>query len=86
LKQEFPEMDMRVTILGHVQRGGTPTANDRVLATRLGAACVEYLLKGETNKMAGIINGEVALTPFTDAIHKRKDLPNTIHLLDWMNV
>jgi 6-phosphofructokinase 1 len=86
LKQEFPEMDMRVTILGHVQRGGSPTANDRVLATRLGAACVENLLKGETNKMAGIINKEVVLTPFTDAIHKRKELPNTIHLLDWMNV
>lgn len=86
LKQEFPEIDMRVTILGHVQRGGSPTANDRVLATRLGAACVESLLKGETNKMAGVVNNQVVLTPFADAIHKHKDLPNLIHLLDWMNV
>lgn len=86
LKKTFPSIDPKVTILGHIQRGGRPTANDRVLATRLGAACVEALLKGETNKMAGLINNEVVLTSFDEAINKTKLLPNTFSLLQALNV
>lgn len=86
LKGRFPEIDPRVTILGHIQRGGSPTANDRVLATRLGVACVENLLKGETNKMAGIIDHKVVLTPFDEAINKTKPLPDTFRLLEALNV
>lgn len=86
LRQEFPEIDARVTILGHIQRGGQPTAYDRVLATRLGVGCVEGLLKGETNKMAGIVNNQVVYVPFDDAINKKKELPNILNLVDLMNV
>jgi len=57
-------LDYRVTILGHIQRGGTPTAFDRLLATRLGAAAVEALLGGKRNMMAGMMGNEVAFTPF----------------------
>ena len=57
-------LDYRVTILGHIQRGGTPTAFDRLLATRLGAAAVEALLAGKRNMMAGMMGNEVVFTPF----------------------
>lgn len=86
LKKAFPEIDAKVTILGHIQRGGSPTAYDRVLATRLGVACVEGLKNGETNKMAGIVNNQVVLVPFDDAINKAKKLPDIIGLIDLMNV
>ncbi len=86
LKKEFPAIDPRVTILGHIQRGGRPTARDRVLATRIGVACVEALLQGETNKMVGIINNKIALTPLSEAINKTKTLPDTFKLLQALNV
>ena len=57
-------IDYRVTILGHIQRGGTPTAADRLLATRLSAAAVEALLAGKRNMMAGMNGNDVVLTPF----------------------
>jgi len=62
--------DIRVTILGHVQRGGSPSVNDRILGTRLGIAAVEALLEGRSSQMAGVINNEVTLTDFSDAIKK----------------
>ena len=68
----LPHMDARVTILGHVQRGGSPTAADRMLASQLGIACVEGLLAGRKNEMAGIINSELTYTPFIDTITKDK--------------
>lgn len=86
LKLAFPEMDAKVTILGHIQRGGKPTAFDRVLASRLGIACVEGLIKGETNKMAGLINNKVELTTFDDAINKTKELPDILKLMEILNV
>lgn len=86
LKKQFPDIDTRVSILGHIQRGGNPTANDRVLATRLGAACVEALLNGETGKMAGVLNNQVAFTPFSEAIKNRKPLPDILQLLQYTNV
>jgi 6-phosphofructokinase 1 len=58
--------DLRVTRLGHVVRGGAPTAADRVLATRLGAAAVETLAAGKHGVLAGIVKGEVALTPLAE--------------------
>lgn len=86
LKKQFPDIDTRVSILGHIQRGGNPTANDRVLATRLGAACVEALLNGETGKMAGVLNNQVVLTSFSEAIKNRKPLPDILQLLQYTNV
>jgi 6-phosphofructokinase 1 len=86
LKKNFPELDSRVVILGHIQRGGSPTAYDRVLASRLGNAAVEALLNGEKNKMVGLINNKIVLTPFIDAINKTKALnADLIRLIDIFN-
>jgi len=74
VKQEFPEYDVRVTILGHVQRGGSPTAHDRILASRLGYASIEALLEGQRNIMCGIQNSEVVYVPFTQAIKNDKPI------------
>lgn len=86
IKKEIPSFDPRVTILGHIQRGGSPTAYDRVLASRLGHAAVEHLLAGETNKMVGLINNEVVLSSYDDAINKSKPLnPALLKLVDVFN-
>lgn len=66
--------ELRVTILGHVQRGGAPGAFDRLLATRLGAAAVEALARGEHGVLAGWVGGEVAFTPLADVAGKSKAL------------
>ena len=68
LKQKFPLIDIRVSVLGHIQRGGKPSCMDRVLASRLGVAAVEGLLAGKTAVMAGQINREIVFTPFAQAI------------------
>ena len=71
----------RVCILGHTQRGGTPTAHDRVLVSILGASAVAHLLSGRSNCMVGIQRNEVALVPFKKVIGKKKEIPNQlIHL------
>jgi 6-phosphofructokinase 1 len=64
----FPQLDVRVCILGHIQRGGSPSFSDRILASRLGYAAVNALMAGETQSMAGVINGKVVLTPFENVI------------------
>lgn len=66
--------DIKVTTLGHIQRGGTPSAYDRILSSRLGLGALEGLLNGRTNVMAGIVNDELVYTPFADAISKEKPL------------
>jgi 6-phosphofructokinase 1 len=64
VKNEFPEFDVRVSILGHLQRGGSPTARDRVLASWMGCAAIEALKTGQRNVMIGYRNGEAVLVPF----------------------
>jgi 6-phosphofructokinase 1 len=64
-------LDAKVCILGHIQRGGSPTARDRVIASGLGAGAVDALLRGETDKMAGIQDGKLVLVPLLDAIQKK---------------
>jgi 6-phosphofructokinase 1 len=68
IKARFPHYDVRVSILGHIQRGGSPSCMDRVLASRLGVAAVEALLEGRQGEMAGLIHGQVSFTPFQNAI------------------
>jgi 6-phosphofructokinase 1 len=63
--------DYRLAIIGHIQRGGSPTAFDRILASRLGILAVESLVKGETNQMTGMVGGEICLRPFSDSWQKR---------------
>ncbi|MDI9857661.1 MULTISPECIES: 6-phosphofructokinase [Flectobacillus] len=65
-------VDIRVTNLGHIQRGGSPTAYDRILSSRLGLGALEGLLNGQKNVMAGIVNDELIYTPFHDTITKKK--------------
>ncbi|MCH7408625.1 6-phosphofructokinase [Belliella sp. DSM 111904] len=68
------DKEFKVTTLGHIQRGGNPTARDRVLASRCGMAAVEGLMNGESNCMAGVMNGDVVYTPFADCIGLTKPL------------
>ncbi len=68
------DMDIRVTTLGHIQRGGIPTAYDRILASRLGLGAVEGLMNGEKNVMVGLINNEITYTPFRDTIRLPKPI------------
>ena len=68
VEQNMPEYDVRVSVLGHMQRGGAPSCFDRVLASRLGVKAVEALLEGKSSLMAGLINDKVALTPLELAI------------------
>lgn len=68
IKENFPHYDVRLSILGHIQRGGRPSCMDRVLASRLGVASVEGLLEGRRGEMAGLICGQVQFTPFNKTI------------------
>jgi len=68
IQANFPAYDVRLSILGHIQRGGSPTCMDRVLASRLGVAAVEGLIEGRKGEMAGLICGNVHFTPFNKAI------------------
>lgn len=74
LKEDYAKFEMRVCILGHIQRGGSPTARDRVLASRLGSAAVQTLLDGHSNAMVGIVNGEVKVTPMKNTWSKKKSI------------
>jgi 6-phosphofructokinase 1 len=66
--------ELRVTILGHIQRGGAPTFSDRMLATRLGAAAVDRLLDGEQGVLVGMIGGEIKTTPLAEIVDRQKPL------------
>ncbi|WP_069130984.1 6-phosphofructokinase [Rhodohalobacter halophilus] len=74
LKPDFSKYEMRVCILGHVQRGGNPTARDRVLASRLGSAAVSVLNEGHSQVMVGVVNNKVKLTPLKMTFGKKKDI------------
>ncbi len=74
VKKEYPQYDVRVTILGHLQRGGTPTAQDRILASRMGVAAIQALQENQRNVMIGIHENEIDYVPFKRAIKKQKDI------------
>jgi len=84
IKKRMPEIDTRVTILGHFQRGGAPTCSDRILASRLGHAAVEALILGRTQEMIGIVNAELVFTPFELSGKLQKSFPPD--LLEMINV
>ncbi len=85
VKTEYPGYDVRVTILGHIQRGGSPSASDRILATRMGEAAILALMDDQRNVMIGIDNDELVYVPFSKAIRNDKpinrDLLNTVKVL-----
>ncbi len=70
----FDPIELRVCILGHIQRGGSPSARDRVLASRLGSAAVEALMEGHDNVMVGLVNGDVKLTPLRQVCERKKQI------------
>lgn len=78
IKQQMPLLENRVTILGHIQRGGSPTSRDRILASRLGFAAVEALCEGKTQVMAGMINQQVVFTPFASCVKLKKPMPSDL--------
>lgn len=78
VEEHMPEYDVRVSVLGHLQRGGAPSCFDRVLASRLGVKAVEALLEGKSNFMAGILNDKIVLTPLEQAIKGHYEIDNEL--------
>jgi len=71
-------LEYRICVLGHVQRGGSPTARDRILASKLGAAAVDALVNGKTGYMVGELKGEIAFTPLRETWEKSKELDSNL--------
>jgi 6-phosphofructokinase 1 len=87
IKKKFDHYDMRVTILGHTQRGGSPSAMDRVLASRLGNAAVAGLLNGKRDVMLGIVDKNIQETPFDKATkHHEKINPQLLELVEVLSI
>jgi len=84
VRNEYPQFHVQVTILGHLQRGGTPSAYDRILASRLGYASIEALMEGQRNIMVGISNDEIVYVPIQRAI--KMDKPINKELIDVLAV
>ena len=84
MRKEHPDYDVRVTILGHIQRGGSPTAYDRIIASRMGVAAIEALLDEQRSIMIGIVNNEIVHVPFTKAI--KDDKPVNENLLGVLQI
>ena len=78
VRKEYPQYEVRVSILGHLQRGGSPSAYDRVLASRLGVGAIQALLEGQRNVMVGIHNDEIVYVPFAQAIKDDKPLDKSL--------
>lgn len=74
IEENLKEYEVRVTVLGHIQRGGSPSCFDRVLASRLGVGAIDALLRGESNVMIGIIHNKVTSVPFTEAIKGNNEI------------
>ena len=74
VEENMPEYDVRVSVLGHMQRGGSPSCFDRVLASRLGVKAVETLLEGKSNFMVGLYQDKVTLTPLEQAIKGQSEI------------
>ena len=83
VEENMPEYEVRVSVLGHVQRGGSPSCFDRVLASRLGVKAVESLLDGKSNVMVGLVKDEITLTPLNKAIKLKSEIDmNLIRVSD----
>jgi 6-phosphofructokinase 1 len=74
VKNEYPQYDVRVSILGHLQRGGSPSAQDRILASRMGVAAIQAFLEDQRNVMIGIRENEIVYVPFQRAIKKEREI------------
>lgn len=87
VRKDHPEYDVRVTILGHIQRGGSPTAYDRILASRMGVSAIDALLEEQRNIMVGIVNDEIVYVPFSKAIKDDKQInPEKVSVLQILSI
>ena len=87
VRNEFPQYDVRVTILGHLQRGGSPTAQDRILASRMGAGAIDALIEGQRNVMIGDYDETIIYVPFNKAIHMDKPVdPSLVETLRRLSI
>lgn len=87
VNEHLPEYDVRVSVLGHMQRGGSPSCFDRVLASRMGVQAVESLLVGQSNLMVGLLNDKIAVTPLEKAIKGQSKInKELIRVSDIMSV
>ncbi|MDD4489165.1 MAG: 6-phosphofructokinase [Paludibacter sp.] len=87
MRNEHPEYDVRVSILGHIQRGGSPTAYDRIIASRMGVAAIDALMDGLRNIMIGIVNNEIVHVPLSKAIKDDKPVnENLIGVLQILSI
>ena len=87
VRKEFPNFDVRVSILGHLQRGGRPTAHDRILASRTGVGAIEAIIQGQRNVMVGVRNNEVVYVPLVEAIRSDKPFDKKlIKVLDELSI
>ena len=71
---KYPEYDVRVNVLGHMQRGGSPSAFDRFLASRLGVASIDALIDNQRSIMVGFVNHDIVHVPFNKTINASKNL------------
>ena len=87
VKKEYPEFDVRVSILGHLQRGGRPSAHDRILASRTGVGAIEAIMQGQRNVMIGVRNNEIVYVPLSEAIRSDKPFDRKlIQVLDELSI
>ena len=87
VSKEYPEYDTRVTILGHIQRGGTPSAFDRVTASRMGVSAIEALMDDQKSIMIGLVNKEITHIPFNQALKNKKKLnPALLELTEILSI
>ena len=87
VKEKYPNYDTRISILGHIQRGGRTSCMDRVLASRVGVAAVEGLLAGKRGDLVGVINNEIAFTPFDHAVKHHVDInPNLLKIVEILSL
>jgi 6-phosphofructokinase 1 len=81
VRERLPDMDTRVCILGHIQRGGSPSCMDRLVASRLGYASVESLMEGRHNVMIGIVNNKLHYTPLDSAVKAKQKIDK-----EWLKI
>ncbi len=87
VREQLKNKDLRVTTLGHIQRGGRPSAADRILASRLGLGAVEGLINGYKNVAAGVVNDKLVYTDFKEAISREKPLnPDLIRMVNILSI
>jgi 6-phosphofructokinase 1 len=81
IKERLPQQEVRVCILGHIQRGGSPSCMDRVIASRMGYHAVECLIEGRHNVFVGIVNNKMNYTPLDEAVKKKQRISE-----EWMKI